>query len=82
MFISWDEPKRQTNIAKHGFDFAALDYEFFLSSVVVPVGTGRQMAIGHFKDETISVVFAYLGTEGLSVISMRKADRNERSVLK
>ena len=29
------------------------------------------MAIGHLNDGTIAVVFAVLGTEGVSVISMR-----------
>ena len=82
MLITWDEPKRLTNIAKHGYDFAALDYGFFLASAVVPASLGRQMAIGHFEGKTIAVVFSYLGAEGLSVISMRKAGRNERTVLK
>lgn len=36
MMIVWDEPKRQTNLAKHGLDFADLDEAFFLSSLVVP----------------------------------------------
>ena len=39
------------------------------------------MAIGAFEDDTISVVFSYLGTQGLSVISMRNANRSERIIL-
>jgi uncharacterized DUF497 family protein len=27
--ITWDEPKRQRNIEKHGLDFAELTVEFF-----------------------------------------------------
>lgn len=34
MMIVWDEPKRLTNLAKHGLDFADLDETFFLSSRV------------------------------------------------
>lgn len=81
MIITWDEPKRLANLAKHGFDFAALDEAFFLASVIVPVKNGRYMAIGRLADGTIAVVFAYLGTEGLSVISMRKADKQERKLV-
>ncbi len=81
MLIFWDEPKRLANIAKHGFYFAHLDESFFLSSVVVPVRHNRFMAIGRMDDGTIAVVFSHLGNEGLSVISMRRADRAERSLL-
>jgi uncharacterized protein len=82
MLIFWDEPKRLANISKHGYDFADLDEAFFLSAVNVPVKFNRQMAIGRMEDGTIAVVFSLLGSEGLSVISMRRADRNERSLLK
>lgn len=79
--IVWDEPKRQLNLAKHGLDFADLNEEFFLTSVVVPAMHERHMAIGRLADGTIAVVFATLGTEGLSVISMRPASQRERSLL-
>ncbi len=39
------------------------------------------MAIGRLNDEVIAVVFVLLGTEGLSVISMRPASRKERSLI-
>ena len=81
MLIVWDEPKRLANIVKHGFDFAELNEAFFLSAVVVPVKSNRHMAIGRMNDGTVAVVFAHLGSEGLSVISMRRADRNERNLL-
>jgi len=41
----------------------------------------RHMAIGRLNDGTIAVVFAVLGKEGVSVISMRPASRKERSLL-
>ncbi|WP_371346095.1 BrnT family toxin [Ancylobacter sp. IITR112] len=82
MIITWDEPKRLANIDKHGFDFAALSLEFFAAAVIVPAKDGRQLAIGeHNGAVIIAVVFAPLGTEALSVISMRRADRKERSLL-
>ena len=81
LMIVWDELKRQGNLAKHGMDFADLDEEFFLSSTVLPAQKGRYMAIGRLEDGTIAVVFAVLGTEGVSVISMRPASRKERGLL-
>lgn len=79
--ITWDEHKRLANLAKHRLDFEDLDEEFFLSSVVVPVKNERYMAIGRLADGTVAVVFAYLGSEGLSVISMRMASKRERELL-
>ena len=81
MLIIWDEPKRLTNLAKHGLDFADLDETFFLSSLVVPAKENRHMAIGWLADGTIAVVFAVQGAEGVSVISMRPASRKERDLL-
>lgn len=80
--ITWDEPKRLSNLAKHGLDFADLDIEFFAESMVTPSRDGRYVAIGEFRGEIIiAVVFRPLGSEALSVISMRPASRKERSVL-
>lgn len=39
------------------------------------------MAIGRLANGVIAVVFAVLGAEGVSVISMRPASRKERSLL-
>lgn len=79
--IVWDEPKRQRNIVRHKLDFADLDEWFFLEAVTVPAKVNRYMAIGRLDDGTIAVVFTTLGTEGVSVISMRPASRKERSLL-
>ncbi|ACS60000.1 BrnT family toxin [Rhizobium leguminosarum] len=81
MKITYDEAKRRTNIEKHGLDFADLDLLFFAGSVVVPAKGERLMAIGVFRDGVIAVVFVTLGSEAISVISMRKASRKERSIL-
>lgn len=81
MKITYDETKRQTNIEKHGFDFADLDMLFFAESVIVPAKDNRLMAIGVFRDGVIAVVFVTLGSEAISVISMRKASRKERTIL-
>jgi len=81
MKIVWDEPKRQSNITKHGLDFAELSLEFFLSALHVPAKDGRSKAIGRLEDGTIVVIYVALGTEALSVISMRAARKDERSLL-
>jgi uncharacterized DUF497 family protein len=62
-------------------DFADLDEWFFLDVVTVPANKDRYIAIGRMNDGTIAVVFAVLGMEGVSVISMRPASRKERSLL-
>lgn len=74
----WDEPKRQANIAKHGMDFADLSFEFFLAANVVRTRMNRKIAIGKLDDGTIAVIFMELGSEALSVISMRAASKKER----
>ena len=81
MRVVWDEPKRLANIASHGMDFADLDDAFFEGSVVVPAKLGRQIAIGRHRRRMILVVFVALGTEGLSVVSMRPASRRERRLI-
>lgn len=81
MLITWDEPKRLANIDKHHLDFADLTLDFFLDATIVPAKLGRRMAIGRLEDGTLAVVFITLGTEALSVISMRPAKKKERRLL-
>jgi uncharacterized DUF497 family protein len=80
MKIIWDEPKRETNVAKHGMDFADLTLEFFLTARIEASREGRFLAIGQINGEIIiAVIFRPLGSEALSVISMRRASSTERS---
>ncbi len=79
--IVWDEPKRQTNLKDRGLDFADLDEDFFLDAVIVPAKQGRYKGVGWFGDTILAVIFVPLGTQGLSVISMRVASRKERALL-
>lgn len=82
MKIVYDSPKCEANLLKHGLDFADLeDGAFFETALIRPAKGGRFMAIGRLADGTISVVFALLGTEGISIISMRSASKKERSLL-
>ena len=78
MRIVWDERKRLANLDKHQLDFADLTVEFFLDASIVPAKLGRLIAFGRLADGTLAVIFVRLGSEGLSVISMRPANAKER----
>ena len=80
MIITWDEPKRQVNITRHAMDFADLDVAFFENAIIRRSYSGRWLAIGRSVNGVISVVFATLGQEAISVISMRPASRKERKL--
>nr|WP_295463705.1 BrnT family toxin [Mesorhizobium sp.] len=81
MELVYDENKRLTNLAKHGLDFADLDPEFFAASTVIPAKADRFMAIGEFQGMIIvAVVFRPLGSEAISIISMRPASTRERKL--
>ncbi len=79
MYIVYDEVKRQANLQKHRLDFADLDEAFFRDAFVVPARSGRFKAIGLLQGQLVIVVIAKpLGSEAVSVISMRPANRQER----
>lgn len=82
MEIVWDEPKRLANLDKHGLDFADLNETFFDNALVIPSHNkgGRWVAIGVSIRGVVVVVFARLGREGISIISMRPASRSERKL--
>ena len=81
MRIVWDESKRLTNIARHEMDFADLDEAFFKTSFVLPAKHGRLIAVGRLMNGVVATIFLALGTEGISVISMRPASRKERRLI-
>lgn len=80
MVIVWDEPKRVANLSKHGIDFADIGEGFFLDAIIGPARNGRYYAIGELGG-TIIVIFAFLGSEGISIVSARPASRKERNLL-
>ena len=82
MKIVWDEPKRLTNLAKHGLDVVELSVEFFEQALVETAREDRFIAIGALNGiAVVSVVFRPLGAEAVSIISMRRANMKERSRL-
>jgi uncharacterized DUF497 family protein len=81
MKIVWDEHKRLTNLDKHGMDFADLTIEFFEAATIYPGKGTRSVALGRLTGGAIVVIFARLGTEAISIVSMRPASTRERSLL-
>lgn len=81
MIILWDELKRVSNLAKHGLDFATLTVDFFEAALITKAKADRLKAVGQLPDGTIVVIFATLGSEAISVISMRPANRSERRLI-
>ena len=80
MKIIWDEPKRIANLDKHGMDFADLNEKFFDTALVLNTYGRRYRAIGVNIRGVISVIFAVYGTEAVSIISMRPANKREREL--
>jgi uncharacterized DUF497 family protein len=82
MQIVYDEVKRQSNLAKHGLDFAILTVEFFEDAVIFTARAGRSIAIGEIDGlPTLAFIFRELGSEAVSVISMRPASQRERDLV-
>lgn len=65
-----------------GWIFADLNETFFDTALVIPPHnkSKRWIAVGVSIRGVIVVVFARLGREGISVISMRPASRSERKL--
>jgi uncharacterized DUF497 family protein len=83
--ILWDEPKRQSNLALHRLDFADVGEPFLDEALVVPSYAGlrgepRYRAIGLLEADLVTLIFSPLGTEAISLISLRRASRKERRI--
>lgn len=80
--VVFDEPKRLANIDKHGLDFLDVAPSFFLDAVFRPSHSGRTLAIGRMKDgRVVTVVYRPLGSQAVSIVSMRRASPAERRLL-
>jgi len=83
--ITWDEPKRAATLAKRGLDLAGAERFTWNDALVIPAkpdryGRPRFMAIGRLDGRETIVIFSYLGSEAVSVISMRHANTKERKL--
>ena len=82
--ITWDEPKRRTNLRRHGFDF--VDAEEAFGGVTytyeddrLAYGEQRFVTLGLLREVVVSIVHTEDGDD-IHVISMRKAAKREREI--
>lgn len=75
-----DPPKRDANLRKHGLDLAEAGRFDWQSARYVEARLGRQKAIGKLGKTIVVIIFKRLGSEALSVISLRPASRKERQL--
>ena len=83
MKFEWDEEKNRKNARKHGFDFAEAAEMFENPLLVRPdvreeYGEERWLAIGLTKGRIAFVAFAQNSPEAIRIISLRKANHEER----
>ena|ERR1700678_3772391 len=83
MEFNWDEAKNRANIRKHGLDLAQAEEMFRGLLLVRPdtredYGEERWIGIGAIQGRFALVAFAQLSDDTIRIISLRKADREER----
>ena len=81
MHFTWDEAKRQSNLRKHGYDFADAHRVFQGLMVLAEDGRndyGEQRMIAHgLLDAVVVVVVHVEADQTIRIISMRKGDKYE-----
>jgi uncharacterized DUF497 family protein len=82
--ITWDEAKRQTNIAKHGIDFVGAEVIFDHPMVTrederAHYGEQRLQSLALLEGRVVFVVWTERET-GAHIISIRKAVRHEQKI--
>lgn len=90
MLIVWDEPKRQANLDKHGFDFAEFETSFDFGDFVAKAtrasrtGRSRLILIGRWRDAQdvdliVTAIVSPLGRQAVALVSLRIASEKERA---
>lgn len=83
MKIVWDEPKRRSNLRKHGLDFTDAAEAFAgitctMEDSRFDYGEQRFVTLGMIRDTVVVIAHTETPSE-IRIISMRKATRNEQS---
>jgi uncharacterized protein len=83
MIFEWDDAKNRTNVRKHGFHFADAEEMFRGALLVRPDtdddhGEERWIGIGLIHGRVAVVAFTERPPERVRIISLRKADHEER----
>ena len=79
--LTWDEPKRRSNIKDHGFDFIGADAVFDGPVITqeddrVAYGEQRINLLGWLAGQVVHMTYTERG-EDLHIISLRKATKHE-----
>jgi uncharacterized DUF497 family protein len=83
MRFVWNKEKRRKNLLKHGIDFGDAR-EMFDGPMLVALdnredyGEDRLTGLGWIKNRVAVIVYAELEADTVRVISLRKANKNER----
>ena len=83
MEFEWDERKNRMNIRKHGLDFSDAEQMFRGLVLIRPdtredYGEDRWIGLGVIHLRTVAVVFTVPAPHTICIISLRKADHEER----
>jgi uncharacterized protein len=83
MNFEWDEQKNQSNLAKHGFDFADASRIFDLPMIVElddreDYGSDRWVGTGLLNSRVVVIVYTEPDAQIIRIISLRKALSHER----
>ncbi len=83
MRLEWDGRKNRGNIRKHGFDFIDA-WEVFHNPLIPRLdtreeyGEARWEAIGMLRGRVVVLVFTEPRPDTIRIISLRKANKDER----
>jgi len=83
MVFEWDEAKNRANVRKHGLNFAQAEEMFRGFLLIRPdtredYGEERWIGLGRIQERFAFVAFAQHPDGTIRIISLRKADREER----
>jgi uncharacterized DUF497 family protein len=83
MHFEWDAVKNRANVRKHGFDFVEAEAMFrglliVSADLAVDYGEHRWQGIAAVRTGIAVVVFTLRDAETVRIISLRKANREER----
>jgi uncharacterized protein len=81
--FEWDPVKNRSNVRKHGFDFADAEEMFRGFLLIRPdtdeeYGEERWLGIGTIRGRVAFVAFVERPPDTIRIISLRKADHEER----
>ena len=84
MKFEWDENKRRTNLQRHGLDFRDAhlvfnDDAFAIEDPHDDYDETRYILQGMLEQHVVIVVFTVREAEIIRIISMRKANKRERT---